>query len=108
MTDLKDTLAALSEVAEPDNLRSMAIVLRQCEIAFGGVKQTALGERAATALDQLALLASAYRSGQLVPVPSVDVVAEIIFYQQQYHGKSTAQIATAIIAAMKGEGRGDV
>ncbi|ODU81650.1 hypothetical protein [Novosphingobium sp. SCN 63-17] len=102
MTDLKDTLAALSEAEE-----SEPTLQNKMNFAF--------------------TCASAYRSGQLVPVPSVEVVARAMAEASDFLWDAMPNTPDAacgygmpegcrdywrhrapiVIAAMKGEGEGN-
>jgi hypothetical protein len=138
-TDLKDTLAALSEAVElrdcppglfwfngtlgfkseytttlenPRRYQCDAYVVESGEYFWGGAKNTA--ERAK-------LMVHPIDAGQLVPVPSVEVVAKRLCLELGRMGDTEAierlraekvwpcytKVAAAIIASMKGEGRGD-
>lgn len=135
MTDLKDTLAALSEAAtqgewEWKNGPYFSGLFGNNEMLLYYTSNDD-GVHAQNPADAsfIVALVNAYRSGQLVPVPSVEVVARALCEQEilaSYVDQSRKDelakfrrievdcmwkdhipAAIAVIAAMKGEGRGD-
>ena len=112
MADISDTLAALSEAATQglvsfDTDRSHFDTA--CVVAESGDVAANYYRRDADAHFVVALW-NAYRTGQLVPVPSVEVLARAMAEQaNDYDGdvlqwQCWADSATAVIAAMQ-EGR---
>ena len=106
MTDIKDTLAAL------DVPGHLADAMRDVFLRYG---KTVLSFDDSTRMADAAF--AAYRSGQLVPVPSVEVVARAIYEADDpWHiafpwpnpdglgmAERYREIATAVRAALAGE-----
>lgn len=116
---LPDTLAALSEAAtDADRAAAVSMLFPDDSPAWynSDTDDYALRNRIEMGLEdshpavegfvrhRRNVIIEALRTGQLVPVPSVEVVARIIF---SYCGEDDSlQVATAVIAAMKGEAAG--
>ena len=123
MTDIKDTLAALSEAATPGpwHVQDGAIGVNPWISCSNGTLENGKYVRGGCILNMvahdqnsedaafIAAIVNAYRSGQLVPVPSVETVAaEIACHSptgMQYPWHTEA--AEAIIAAIAGDATDD-
>ena len=123
MTNIKDTLAALSEAATPGpwHVQDGAIGVNPWISCSNGTLENGKYVRGGCILNMvahdqnsedaafIAAIVNAYRSGQLVPVPSVETVAaEIACHSptgMQYPWHTEA--AEAIIAAIAGDATDD-
>lgn len=131
MTDIKDTLAALSEAATPGpwHVQDGAIGVNPWISCSNGTLENGKYVRGGCILNMvahdqnsedaafIAAIVNAYRSGQLVPVPSVETVARAIYEADDpWHiafpwpnpdglgmAERYREIATAVRAALAGE-----